>query len=95
MALAASLILAGLLSPFISEAPDGLEHTLESLGADETGEPGAAAPMPDYRVPGIKNNALALGLAALFGIVIAFVGGLALGRWMLHRPYRRENGGET
>jgi len=78
--LLASLLLAALVSPFASKAPDGLEKVASDKGFAAKGE-GAAAwrfpLMPGYSVPGVRSESLSTALAGLAGTVVAF--GVALG----------------
>jgi cobalt/nickel transport protein len=82
MVLAAGIAL--FLSPWASSFPDGLERVAQDLGFIKKAEqPGTTiwekSPLPDYRVPGIRSERWAAGLAGLVGtIVIAALGwGLA------------------
>lgn len=73
-------------SPFASQWPDGLDKTAEVLGfKGKTVAPIAAAPLPDYEMPGIHWSALATSTAGAAGTVLAF--GLA---WMLARVLVRK-----
>ena len=75
-----SLLLAALVSPFASKAPDGLEKVAQDKGFVEKGEGGPArrfSPMPDYAVPGVRSQSLSTALAGLAGTAAVF--GLALG----------------
>ena len=76
--LALALGLAFFLSPFASKAPDGLERVAADKGFLDraTGREVISSPLPDYAVPGVKNEALATALAGLAGTLIVF--GLAL-----------------
>ena len=78
--LAVSLLLAALVSPFASKAPDGLEKVAQDQGfaAQDDGAPARRFPlMPDYAVPGVRSKAFSTGLAGLAGTVLVF--GVALG----------------
>lgn len=68
-----SLAVAGGVSYLASEAPDGLEHSLEKHGVSE-GESAIPAPMPDYQAPfggqllaGISGTLAVFGLTLLVG----------------------------
>jgi cobalt/nickel transport protein len=69
-----ALFLAGIISIFASSSPDGLEKVAENLGFLEKGEgdPTLKAPVPDYAMPGIKNEKLATGIAGIVGTLILF-----------------------
>ena len=72
-----SLGLAFFLSPYASRSPDGLEKVLEKTGGSEKVEVAnpawKGAPLPDYTVPGVKNEKLSTGLAGVIGAVFVFV----------------------
>jgi cobalt/nickel transport protein len=74
-----SLGVAGLLSPWASAAPDGLERVAERLGFAHraTVTPAPAAPMADYRMPDVANARAGTALAGLAGTLVVF--GLAGG----------------
>jgi cobalt/nickel transport system permease protein len=68
-----TLGLAAFVAPLASPWPDGLEHVAERLGfADNAAEP-AAAPIPDYEMPGVSSAALATGLAGVAGVLVTFL----------------------
>ncbi|HGJ65595.1 TPA: hypothetical protein ENS27_09420 [bacterium] len=75
-----ALFLAGIISIFASSSPDGLEKVAENLGFLEKGEgdPALKAPVPDYAMPGIKNEKLATGIAGIVGTLILFGFGYGL-----------------
>ena len=59
IALGASLGVAVFLSPFASEAPDGLGRVAANLGFFDRAAAGpleGAAPMPDYAAPGLPGT---------------------------------------
>lgn len=73
--LAVSLVVAGVVSYFASEHPDGLERVAEDSGFAEKARDPAITVLPDYTVPGIHgffSNALAgiIGVLASLGLVI-------------------------
>ncbi|MGQ9611138.1 MAG: PDGLE domain-containing protein [bacterium] len=72
-----ALICAGLISLFASSFPDGLEKVAENLGFLEKGEgePILKSPIPDYALPGIKNEKLATSIAGIVGTLLVFVVG--------------------
>lgn len=79
--LAVSLIIGFFLSPFASSLPDGLEWVGEKLGFIHLGEGPQAikSPLPDYALPGVKNEKIATSLAGLIGVLIVFGIGLLAG----------------
>lgn len=84
-----ALLIAVFLSPWASSWPDGLERVAESLGFHKKAEQPETtlwdrSPLPDYKLPGVKNESLATALSGLIG-TLAMVGvgwGLA---WLLKR----------
>jgi cobalt/nickel transport system permease protein len=62
--------IAGGLSFLASSHPDGLEYVYETVGADFTERALVASPIPDYAVPGLDNEAIAVVLAAIVGIIV-------------------------
>lgn len=79
-ALAACLFLAGFVSPFASDLPDGLEKTASDLGfkEKETAGTNVVALAPDYVLPGIPHK----GLAGLLGALSALAVGAGVGYLM-------------
>jgi hypothetical protein len=70
-----SVLIAFFLSPLASSLPDGLEKVLGKLlpqGEVEEGTPPASAPLPDYTVPGVKNEWVSTALAGLVGTIVVF-----------------------
>ena len=83
-----SLGLAGLVALWASPNPDGLEHTLETVGAANTGPALHEAPMPDYTLPGEGSAWWRESLPGVAGTLLVF--GLALlAGWILKRIGRR------
>jgi len=78
-----SLSLAMGLSLLASQAPDGLEHSLETVGAD-SGSNVIASPMPDYQVPGGSSETFRRVLAGLSGTLAVF-GMVLLVGWFMRR----------
>ncbi len=78
-----SLSLAAGLALLASEAPDGLDHSLEEVGVD-SGSNVIAAPMPDYQVPGGSNETWRKVLAGLSGTLAVF-GLVLLVGWFMRR----------
>jgi cobalt/nickel transport protein len=89
-----SLLLAGFVSPFASKAPDGLERISEEKGFAEKGAGGSAwhfALMPDYKVGGVRSEAISTALAGLAGTLLVF--GVAFGAAKLIS--RKRSGNQT
>ncbi|MBN1687966.1 MAG: energy-coupling factor ABC transporter permease [Candidatus Omnitrophica bacterium] len=76
--LLASGLIAGLLSPFASGFPDGLEWVAEKYQFLHEAAPAFASPMPDYAVAGIPVEALSTGLAGMIGVFATFLLGWAV-----------------
>ncbi len=75
-------LLAAVLSPLASSAPDGLEQVAEDKGFLLQGKAAPFKVMADYLFPGIENETLATVLAGVTGTVLLF--GLAYGvAWLL------------
>ncbi len=88
-----ALICAGLISLFASSFPDGLERVAENLGFIEKGEgdPVLKSPIPDYALPGIKNEKLATSFAGIIGTLLVFVVGYGTAEIIRQINSRREN----
>ena len=74
-----SLIVA-LLSPLASSSPDGLERVAEDKGFLEKALEPALRIIPDYTLPGIKNEAISTMVAGFLGTLIVFALAYAIGR---------------
>jgi cobalt/nickel transport protein len=75
-----SVLLAALVSPFASQAPDGLEKFAKDHRFAEKGEGRAAWQhplMPDYKVAGVRNESVGTALAGIAGTLLVF--GIAFG----------------
>jgi cobalt/nickel transport protein len=72
--LAVALLVAALLSPWASRWPDGLDRVAATLGFKqrERAEPVLRAPLPEYRVPGVRDGRLSTALAGVAGTLIVF-----------------------
>jgi len=78
----AAILLAFAVSPFASGLPDGLERVAEDLGFIEKGEvkPAVSAPLPDYMLPGIKNEGLATAFSGIAGTLLVFASGYGIAK---------------
>jgi cobalt/nickel transport protein len=87
LALAAALLVGGLISGFASSSPDGLERVAEDQGfAERASElPLVASPLADYLFPGIRSERLATGLAGMLGTLLLFACGWAAARLLRRR----------
>ncbi|MDI3280700.1 MAG: PDGLE domain-containing protein [Bacillota bacterium] len=91
---AIALALAALVSPFASPWPDGLERVAEQLGFLHRGEVRLfSAPLADYLIPGLAQEALGTALAGLVGTLLALALGWGLGRALKARS-RTETGSQ-
>ncbi len=79
--IAATLLVAAVLSGFASSSPDGLERAAEDAGFGHTAEDSAVAgsPLADYAIGG-REGALSGGAAGVIGVAVtlSLAGGLAL-----------------
>ncbi|MDI6631888.1 MAG: PDGLE domain-containing protein [Bacillota bacterium] len=85
--LVAALIIAGILSPFASPNPDGLEKVAETKGFIDKGEGKEVvrAPIPDYVMPGLASEGVATAFAGITGTVVTFVAAYGIGRLVQRR----------
>ncbi len=70
--LAASGIIAFILSPFASGLPDGLEWVAAKYSFLHESAPTFVSPLAGYAIPVVKNEMLTTGLAGLAGVIITF-----------------------
>ncbi len=87
-----TLLLALLLSPFASTAPDGLEKVAETKGFAEKGESWKFwkhAPLPDYSLPWIRNEKGSKALSGLIGTLAIFFIALGIGKLMKRTPMKK------
>jgi len=77
-----ALSLAGIVSYYASNSPDGLNRVAEDKGFSSTQKthPSDGSPLAGYSTRGVDNPRLSGGLAGVAGalIVLALAGGLAL-----------------
>jgi cobalt/nickel transport protein len=94
VAFAVALAIAAFVAPFASSAPDGLEKFAAEQGLEERAGDTAGwtrAPLPDYRVKGIRSECVATALAGVAGTLAVF--GIAFGlAKVLGRRTPREEG---
>jgi len=78
--LLAAVLLALVISPFASSWPDGLERVAENKGfiGKSGAKPVVRSPIPDYLMPGIKNEKAATAVAGVFGTLVVFGVGYGL-----------------
>lgn len=81
--------------PFASSSPDGLTRVAEALGfaGSTTQARPLAAPMSEYRLPGLGSSTAATSAAGLVGTVVAFTLAYALAAAL--SPRAKANGSDT
>lgn len=84
-----SLAIAAFLSPFASSNPDGLERVAEDKGFLHLseGKEVVQSPMPDYVMPGIKNETVAGSLAGVTGTLLTFAAMYGFGKLYMKRSH--------
>jgi len=89
VAVAVTLVLAGIASFYASSSPDGLERVATDEGFADTARDHdlADSPLADYGVEGVDDARLSTGLAGALGIGVTFAvtGGLF---WLVRRSRR-------
>lgn len=72
--LVVALLLAALISPFVSTSPDGLEKVAGDKGFLNTARIlWRYSPLPDYSLSVIENKYISTGLAGIIGVVLVFI----------------------
>ena len=74
------VLLLAILSPLASSSPDGLERVAEDKGFISAAIKPLFEIVPDYVIPGVTNEALAVILAGLLGTLILFGIGYGLAK---------------
>ncbi len=69
-----SILLAGLIAPFASSFPDGLERVAEKLGFDHftAEDPALKSPLPDYTVPFFGDSSISTSASGIVGTLLCF-----------------------
>ena len=83
-ALAGCVLVVGLVSPFASSLPDGLESTMERMNLRGS-EVEPNAPLPDYETPGLRGGRASIFLAAAVGIAVVFGATYLVGKVLSRR----------
>jgi len=86
---AVAVTLVMFLSPFASAMPDGLERVAHDLGFIGSETSFFDALIPDYAIPGLKDERLATVIAGLAGVSITVLAGYALASFTRRRSTRR------
>lgn len=68
-----ALLIAGLLSPFASTSPDGLEWVATQYGFLKESAPLFVSPLADYAVASLGSAALSTAVAGLIGVILTAV----------------------
>lgn len=82
--LAGCVVVAGLVAPFASSLPDGLERVIEQVDL-HVSESGSASPLPDYETPGIGAGRASVFVAGAIGIIVVFGATYVIGRVLSRR----------
>ena len=82
-----AIAVATFLAPFASSHPDGLEKVAEEKGFLNKGESTELfhAPIPDYEMPGVKQEKIAVSLAGIIGTLVTFFAAYGIGYFMKTR----------
>lgn len=93
VALAVTLLIAGVGSYYASSHPDGLEYVAEQTGFLDSAEdsPASDSPFADYGTQGVEDSRLGGGLAGVVGVLVVLLlaGGLA---WLVRRREPTKSG---
>lgn len=65
-----AVLMAGVLSPFASTSPDGLEWVAQQYGFFKESAPMFVTPLADYSVAAMANPSLSTSLAGLLGVLL-------------------------
>jgi cobalt/nickel transport system permease protein len=92
LGLLASLGVALFVAPFACPWPDGLEAVAGKLGFGARAlAPSAAAPLQNYRVPGLASPGFATAAAGAIGTLVAFCLAVALSRLVVREDSSRKS----
>jgi len=82
-----AVAIAVFLSPLASSHPDGLEKVAEDKNFLQKAEEKEIikAPVPDYSMPGIKNEKVAGSIAGLIGTLLVFAVAYGIGVFLKSR----------
>lgn len=84
-----ALAMAALVAPFASSLPDGLEKVAETKGFAAKATALFESIMPDYLIPGIRNERIGTALAGIIGTLLVFSFVFILARLLAKRGGRR------
>ena len=83
-----SIVIAGGVSWFASQHPDGLERVAENHGFDDRARGPLFSLLPDYTIPGV-GGFLSNGLAGIIGVMATFGVVMLIGKITALRRKRR------
>jgi cobalt/nickel transport protein len=85
--LAAAFLVAAIISPFASSAPDGLEWVAERIGFAEYATDVAIveSPLPDYQLPSIESEGMSTAIAGIVGTAMVLMTLYGVGRILRRR----------
>jgi|SaaInl4_150m_RNA_FD_contig_41_1129415_length_598_multi_4_in_0_out_0_2 cobalt/nickel transport protein len=85
--LAAAFVIAAIVSPFASSAPDGLEWAAEQLGFIERsdGIVHIESPLPGYQMSSIKSEGMSTAVAGIVGTALVVLTLYGAGRLVRRR----------
>lgn len=83
-ALAGTVLVAGLLSRYASQSPDGLESVIEGREIP-VAEVERSSPLPDYATPGVEREGLSIFVAAAVGVIVVFLVTFGAGKLLSRR----------
>lgn len=96
IALGMAVLVAALLGPLASSAPDGLEWAAERLGfIERTDEPLLRSPLPDYTTPGVDRDAASTAVSGVIGTLVVAAVLVGLGLVVRRRSVRSQPGART
>jgi hypothetical protein len=92
LGLLVSLGVALFVAPFACSWPDGLEAVAGKLGFGARAlAPSAAAPLQNYRIPGLASPGYATAAAGAIGTLVAFFLAVALSRLVVRENNSRKS----
>jgi hypothetical protein len=88
VALLVALLLAGVLSSYASDSPDGLSRVAEDQGITRAQKDHASedSPLAGYEVAGVDDGGLSRGVAGVVGVGVVLLLGTALTHAVRRRP---------
>ena len=90
-----SVLIGGFLSIFASAFPDGLERVAGDKGFINTAFSTISGLIPDYAMPGVSYEPLAVALAGIVGTILTFILVLFLGKILIQFIYYEKNNSDN